>query len=133
MPKKDESSKFDWKNMELVGLGPTKFSNPEGADARRPRIANAMYLGQYPKNYEMAIFVDGMTISSTSTTFNSKVRIHKIPINKPEHICLILELDANTIQFTELDDILNSSELKLLSEWINNENVQLLKIANEYE
>jgi len=50
-----------------------------------------------------------------------------------EPICLIMELDGDTIQFIELDGIFDAAELKVLECWVTKENNSLIKIANEYE
>jgi len=61
-----------------------------------------------------------------------RIRPSNVPILK-EPLCLIIELDSDSIQFIELDGMLNAAGLKILNDWVTKENKTLLKIANEYE
>ena len=116
----------------MIGFNPKYVPIPQGADARKPRVANALYLGQYPKNYSVAYFINGIKISKNEVGFLMKVRASNVPTLK-EPLCLIMELINDTIQFIELDGILDAAELKILESWLTKENETLLKIANEYE
>lgn len=132
MTKQRKKGEFDWESIEMVGYGPSYVPIPEGKDARKPRIANKLHVGQFPKNYPLTIFIDGIDISNKSAKFLFKVRDNSIPVSN-ETFCLIMELDSNTIQFIELDDILDAKGLRALDDWVTKENSTLLKIANEYE
>jgi len=127
-----KKGEFNWESVNMIEFNPKHVPIPQGADARKPRVANALYLGQYPKNYSEAYFIDGIRISKNGVRFLMKVRESTVPTLK-ETICLIMELDNDTIQFIELDDMLDAAELKILESWLTKENETLLKIANEYE
>lgn len=130
MTRKTSLGKFDPENIAIVGIG-THTYTPSSEEAKRPRIANNLYLGQVPKNYTLTIYVDGMTFSSN----NVKVNFKAITPNTTSKniICFIMELENDTIQFVELDNILNASGLKILNDWITHNHDNLLIIANEYE
>ncbi|QMU53781.1 MAG: hypothetical protein GKS07_01955 [Nitrosopumilus sp.] len=132
MTRKTKKGEFDWESVNMLVFNPKRVPIPEGAEARMPRIANALYVGIIPKTYTEKYVIDGIKISKTNVGFNIKATDNRIPTLK-EPFCLIIELDKETIQFIELDDMLDASELKILEEWVTNENEILLKIANEYE
>ena len=127
-----KTGEFDWESINMIGFNPKRIPIPQGADARIPRIVNALYLGITPKNYPETYVIDGIKISKTNFGFSWKLIDNRILTFK-ESFCLIMELDKETIQFIELDNILDASGLKILEEWVTNENEVLLKIANEYE
>jgi len=127
-----KSGEFDWESVNMIGFNPKRVPIPEGVDARKPRVANALYLGVYPKNYPETYFIDGINISKNGTKFSMKVTDNTVPTLK-ESFCLIMELDADTIQLIEIDEILDAAGLKILEYWLTKENTTLLKIANEYE
>ena len=132
MTRKVKKGEFDWEGVNMIGFNPKRVPIPQGADARIPRVANALYLGIYPKNYPEAYFIDGIKISKNGTEFRIKVVDNTVPTLK-ESFCLIMELNKDTIQFIELDNILDAAGLKILEDWVTKENKTLLKIANEYE
>ncbi len=123
---------FDWESINMIGFNRKRDPVPEVKDARIPRIANVLYIGILPKNYPETYAIDGLKISKTSAEFNMKIINNTIPTLK-EPFCLIMELDKDTIQFIELDNILDTAGFKILEKWVTNENQVLLKIANEYE
>jgi hypothetical protein len=127
-----KSEKLQWGSIELVGFAPKTVPIPEGKDARKPRIANKLYLGHFPKEYRTSFGINGIQFKNNKINFNIKARDHFIPVEK-DSICFVIELEQDTIQFIELDDMLDSSSLKILDTWITNSNEILLSIANEYE
>ena len=122
---------FKGKNLTMVSIGHQKFT-PSPQEAKQPRIVNKMYLGQTPKNLPITIHVNGMTISSNGIGVDFKAESPNI-YDKKNQISFIMELQNDTIQFIELDKILNASSLKLLDDWITDQQDILCKIANEYE
>ena len=127
-----KNREFDWESLNMIGFNPKRVPIPQGANARIPRIANTLYLGILPKNYPETYAIDGIKISKTNVGFSMKITDNTVPTLK-ESFCLIMELDKDTIQFIELDKILDVAGLKILEEWVTKENKTLLKIANEYE
>lgn len=115
----------------MIGFNPKRVPIPDGKDTRKPRIAKALYLGMCPKNYLETYLIDGIKISKKGIEFLMQVKKNTASFKEP--ICMIMELDKDTIQFIELDNILDASELKILESWISKEATTLLKIANEYE
>ena len=132
MTRKTKTGEFDWESVNMIGFNPKRVPIPEGPDAREPRMVNSLYLGILPKNYPETYVIDGIKISKDSVGFQMKLTDNRIPKMK-ESFCLIMELNGETIQFIELDEILDSRGLKILEDWVTNENKVLLKIANEYE
>jgi len=132
MTRKIKRGEFDWESVNMIGFNPKRVPIPQAADARKPRVANALYLGIYPKNYPETYFIDGIKISKNGSEFSMKVTDNTVPTLK-ESFCLIMELDTDTIQLIEIDEMLDAAGLKILEDWVTKENKTLLKIANEYE
>lgn len=127
-----KSEDIDKANIDMIGFGPR--SSPISAqDARLPRTTHDLYIGIYPKQFPNSFYIDGITVNSKEVKFETKFRDHSILTFSPEKICLIMELNNDTVQFIELDGILDSDGLKILRDWIEKEKSLLLNIANEYE
>lgn len=127
-----KSEELQWDSLELFGFGPKTVPILEGKNARKPRIANKLYLGNFPKEYKTSFGIDGIILENKNIRFDFKSRDHSIAVEK-EPICFVMELEQDTIQFVELDNMLDSASLKILDAWITDENKTLLEIANEYE
>lgn len=126
------SKEFQWNNLDLFCFSPKNVPTPQGKEAREPRIANSLYLGHFPKEYGFSFAVNGIRVEKNEVNFLAKARDHSISITN-EPICLVMELEKETIQFIELDEIIDAKSLKFLDDWVTKENETLLKIANEYE
>lgn len=126
------TEEFQWDNLEFFCFSPTSTSITSGKEIRKPRIANSLYLGYFPKEHEFSFGINGIQFEGKKVNCIFKARRHSIQV-KNEPVCLIMELEKDTIQFIELDDILDAKSLKTLDNWVTSENKILLKIANEYE
>ena len=134
MPRlRGKSEEFDFENINLIGIG-VASAPVSPKDARLPRTAHDMYMGIYPIQFRSSLYVDGISLNSKGVVqVATKFRDNSIPILAPEKMCIIMELNNNTVQFMELDGILDSKGLQILHDWIQKDKSLLLTIANEYE
>ena len=111
------SEEFQWGSIELFSFGPKTVPIPQGKDARKPRIANKLYLGNFPKEYKTSFSINGIRLENKTVSFDFKARDHSISVEQ-EPICFVIELEQDTIQFVELDGILDSASLRILDDWV---------------
>lgn len=129
-------SNFDWDHIAAMGMMPAPEFRPDIPMYPPPHMALEIFIGKTPmdKIHTMAIMINGMSFNviTQQTSFDMKVITDPTLLFSNDKK-LNLKMDNGDYHFLDLSEILNDAEFCILKQWIANDGVKLIKIANEYE
>ena len=92
-----------------------------------------IFVGIPPQEYWLVLFIDGLEIKENKITPKLKKHDRRYPNQYKNQICLNVKTGESEWQLIELENILSIKIIKFMQEWIEQNKLLVLKIADEYE
>jgi len=109
----NQTGNFDIENINFISLGPSHIPMPPVKETREPRTISDITIGALSTQHSEIFYVDGFSVENKKLNLKVKTINRSISTEHEGKSHLILELNKNTIQFMELDSILNDDELNI--------------------